>query len=126
MDNKSKNQEKDSDVNVSVGGNFNAGQMAVGTGITQISIESEKAQGTTPQSKKIDADHVTLHQKLDRYFSENQLQTLVFNLDIDYENLPGDTKSGKSRALILEINRQERMGDLLHFCKEMRPNVDWS
>lgn len=60
-----------------------------------------------------------------RHFSEEDLRTLCFELDVDYENLSGDTKLGKARELILEMERQGRLSELIERCRQVRPNLVW-
>ena len=63
-----------------------------------------------------------LHRKLSRLFDEGELRTLCFNLDIDYEDLPGQGKSNKARELIGYLNRRERIEELEEMVNWLRPN----
>ncbi len=65
-----------------------------------------------------------LHQALIRYFSEAELQMLAFNLNIDYENLPGHTKAERARELIAYVDRQGRLNELVTQINVLRPNAD--
>jgi internalin A len=67
-----------------------------------------------------------LHQRILDYFDEAELKNLVFALNIDYDDLPGDRKSDKLRELVLLLNRRDRIHDLLEFCSNWRPKVSWS
>lgn len=68
----------------------------------------------------------SLLSKINKHFGEDDLKTLCFDLDVDYENLAGETKSSKARELILELERQGRLPELVERCKRARPNVLWT
>lgn len=68
---------------------------------------------------------IQLRKQLGKYFSEGELETLCFDLRIDYENLPGRTKADKARELIETMERNGRLSELVHLCKQQRPNVQW-
>ena len=50
-----------------------------------------------------------LHKEMDARFSLGDIHTLCFNLGIDYENVPGDTKSVQIRNLLISLARQGRL-----------------
>jgi len=58
-------------------------------------------------------------------YDEEELQTLCFELGVDYESLPAQGKAGKARALILERNRRGQAGDILARGRAERPDIDW-
>jgi hypothetical protein len=62
-----------------------------------------------------------LRQNLIAYFDEGELQTLAFDLGVDYENLPGKTKGDKARELIAFLNRRGRIHELVQLCYQLRP-----
>lgn len=66
-----------------------------------------------------------LLQQIDDALNEDELRTLCFELDVDYDNLAGDTKRGKSRELILEHRRQGQVAKLVDQLSQMRPHVSW-
>ena len=59
------------------------------------------------------------------YFSESEIQALCFDLNIDYENLPGNRKGDKVIGLLASIERREQIPDLLKLCAARRPNAPW-
>lgn len=63
--------------------------------------------------------------KLAAYFSLEELQTLCFDLGVDYEELPGATKSGKARELVAFCARHDRVEPLLALSRRLRPHVLW-
>jgi hypothetical protein len=50
---------------------------------------------------------------------------LCFDLNINYENLPGDTLEDKTRELILYCRRKGILKALIEDCHHLRPNADW-
>lgn len=70
-------------------------------------------------------DRTMLFDMLVRHFDEEELRTLCFKLEIDYDSLRGEGKRGKVRELILDMQRQERIPDLLEACAKERPEVAW-
>ncbi len=53
-----------------------------------------------------------LHRILVGNFSLDQIHTIVFDLGVDWDELPGQTKSAKSRELIVWLDRHGRISDL--------------
>lgn len=66
-----------------------------------------------------------LRDELDTYFNEEDLINLCFDLNIEYENLPGTTHEGKCRELVKYCFRHAQMNDLVDRLKELRPNISW-
>jgi hypothetical protein len=60
------------------------------------------------------------------HFDDEELRTLCFDTDVDYDNLRGQGKEAKARELIDFMQRQGRLGDLINACRKTRPRVDWS
>lgn len=65
------------------------------------------------------------HRKITKAFSNSELKTLCLCLDIDYEDLASRTRSGRVSELLLTLDRHERMGDLISYVIEVRPNTAW-
>lgn len=66
-----------------------------------------------------------LFQLLNDRFNKDDLETFCFALGIDFENLPGETKIGKVRALLEHLQRHERLPDLIQVGRTLRSNIDW-
>ena len=66
-----------------------------------------------------------LHQKINQYFDDDDLQTVCFNLGVEYDNLKGDTKSGKARELILWCKKHSCLDKLTELLRKERPKVPW-
>ena len=56
---------------------------------------------------------------------EGELRTLCFDLEIDYDGLPGEGKANKARELIQYLERRERISDLLEMGEQLRPDIPW-
>jgi hypothetical protein len=67
----------------------------------------------------------SLHKEMDARFSLGELHTLCFNLGIDYENVPGDTKSVQIRNLLTSLARQGNLQSLVDMVRMERPRVPW-
>jgi len=64
-----------------------------------------------------------LYRLLNSHFNESELQDLCFNLDVDFENLPGMGKKDRARELILRCKRHALTEVLLTELMEMRPDL---
>jgi uncharacterized protein len=65
----------------------------------------------------------TLRQLLTIHFGLSELQTLCFDLGIDYESLPGEGKADKIRELIIYLERRGRILDIIRIGKQLRVDV---
>ena len=70
-------------------------------------------------------DLSTLRDTIANHFDLAELKALCFDLGIDFEELPGERKSGKSQALVQLLARRDRLPELLALLAEKRPTVDW-
>ena len=66
-----------------------------------------------------------LHKTLDRLFNKDELKTLCTYVDVDYEDLGVEGKTGMIRELILYLDRRDRLPDLLAQARALRPNAPW-
>jgi hypothetical protein len=66
-----------------------------------------------------------LRENIGAFLSESELSTLCFDMNIDYENLPGEGKEAKAREVIAYCERSGRLEELRENCREIRPNVQW-
>jgi hypothetical protein len=67
-----------------------------------------------------------LRLKIVEHFDDEELRTLCFDTDVDYDNLPAQGKEAKARELIDYMQRQGRFGDLIRACRKTRPRVNWN
>lgn len=66
-----------------------------------------------------------LHQLLNYYFNDNELQDMCLELDVDYENLGGSGKSAKARELLKFMQRRQSLNQIVELGKQARPHVNW-
>ena len=79
-------------------------------------VPKESNSGSTPPK---------LRELIEQYFNDDELKNLCFDLHIDYDNLPGETKSAKCRELISHCQRRGSTSDLTTELKRQRKNVSW-
>lgn len=83
-----------------------------------------QASPTQPAQAPVTAlVRVQLRQVLIDYFNEDELRDLCFDLNIDYENLPGAGKAGKARELVAFAERHSRFQELVSHTHLLRPNA---
>jgi tetratricopeptide (TPR) repeat protein len=68
-------------------------------------------------------DHLELRDFVDRYFDDNELRELCFDLGVDYESLPAAGKSARARELVTYCQRRNRLPELEAACRRLRPNA---
>jgi tetratricopeptide (TPR) repeat protein len=68
-------------------------------------------------------DLPTLRDILSTYFNVDELRNLCFDLNILYEDLGGEGKSGKARELVAYCQRRDRLAELEAACRRLRPNA---
>jgi hypothetical protein len=68
---------------------------------------------------------VRARELLTERFNENELRTLCFDLNVDYESLPGEAKPDRARELVLYLERQGRFSELIEVGARQRPDMDW-
>ena len=66
-----------------------------------------------------------LRENLVDTFGDNDLHDLCYDMDIDYESLPGQGKSAKARELIAYCERRGRLPELVAKLYKLRPNIAW-
>ncbi|MCA9944323.1 MAG: AAA-like domain-containing protein [Anaerolineales bacterium] len=69
---------------------------------------------------------VQLKEKINRHFNADEFRELVFNLGLDFDNIPGSTKKARIIALVDQLNGADRIPELISKCQEMRQNVTWT
>jgi|GEM_PF-4941739 len=71
-------------------------------------------------------DRLRFRQALSRVFNRDEIQTLCFDLNVNWDNLAGETEEGKIRELTAYLERRHRLGELIDYCRNARPHEDWS
>jgi hypothetical protein len=82
--------------------------------------ETRKRRSARPRMSN--QSHV-LFNHLREHFSLEELRTLCFDLDVDYESLPGEGKEAKARELVLYQQRLEKLDQLAEAIRRVRGNV---
>jgi len=68
---------------------------------------------------------IQLRDNIVRVFNDEEIKDICFELDVDYENLKGEGKSGKVRELLALIYRTDRLKDLVEVLADKRSNITW-
>ena len=64
-------------------------------------------------------------QQISNSFDIEELKTLCFDLELDYDTISGENKDAKIRELIKLMQRKDRMPQLVLQLKKSRPNKNW-
>lgn len=81
------------------------------------------AMSNTSMGSRSTTDMTNLRTVLEQRFSEDELRSLAFDLNIDYGALGWDTKNANARELISWCERHEVMDALIARVRELRPKV---
>lgn len=82
-------------------------------------------QGGMIRSLSPQAAASTFRELLNTAFNVSELQTLCFDLGIDFESLAGAGKADKARELVLYVQRMGQAPALVAACRHLRPHVAW-
>lgn len=82
-------------------------------------VDHPKPTGYNSQSTK------KLYEILTTYFDDEELRTLCFQLNLDYDDLPAEGKSNKARELIMYLERHGRLSEIFEVGKHLRPTLTW-
>lgn len=66
-----------------------------------------------------------LYQLINHHFNLEEIRTLCFNLNVDYESVPGEEKSSQIREVLLALGRNGRLPELIALAQKQRPHVNW-
>jgi hypothetical protein len=69
--------------------------------------------------------HKELYRMIDQRFNEGELRRICYDLDVSYENLPGETKIDKALELVKHAEVNNRLKDLKDILVSERATVDW-
>jgi internalin A len=58
-------------------------------------------------------------------FNESELQTLCFDLGVEYEGLRGERYVDRVRELLTYFGRRHRLSELVQYGKQARPDISW-
>jgi hypothetical protein len=65
----------------------------------------------------------TLRRAISSFCDDNDIQNICFDMNIDYENIPGNHKDAKVRELIRYCERQAKIDQLMAIFQAIQPNV---
>jgi len=91
----------------------------------QRQLSQTTAQPTTPVRQIPQNLLVYLRQILADRFSPGDLETLCFDLNVRYEDLPGQEHRLKALHLVQELERTNRIDELIKFGQAIRPDISW-
>jgi Effector-associated domain 7 len=61
---------------------------------------------------------------LNTYFDDQELRTLCFKLNVQYDDLPGEGEVAKARELVVWAERNSRLAEVEAEVRRERPNLD--
>ncbi|WP_420644587.1 hypothetical protein [Candidatus Leptofilum sp.] len=86
-------------------------------------LDREKVASRQKSKQQLNKD---INDLLVESFNIAELKSLCFDLDIDWEDLQGVTKTEKSRELVTYCWRRKQSYKLIEKCRDLRPNLIWT
>lgn len=68
---------------------------------------------------------VQIRQLIAELFTVEEMNTLMFDLDIDHDEIHGQTRAERARELAAYCERRGLVDALIHLCQESRPHAPW-
>jgi peptide/nickel transport system permease protein len=68
---------------------------------------------------------VELHLALAKRFNKGELRVLCCYLEIEYDDLPGESRADKAKGLISYLERHGRISDLVRIGNQLHPDFSW-
>ena len=62
-----------------------------------------------------------IHKLLEQYFDLEEIRTLCFDLNVDFDDVRGEGKSARIRELLLDLGRNGRLPQLIALVQKERP-----
>ncbi|MAT42181.1 MAG: hypothetical protein CL609_07555 [Anaerolineaceae bacterium] len=69
---------------------------------------------------------IQLKEKINDHFDYEEFRHLVFDLGVDFDNIPGRAKIDKIVSLVNRMNSDDRISQLTQICQKFRPKVVWT
>jgi Effector-associated domain 7 len=69
---------------------------------------------------------VSLRKLLEANLDNNDLHTLMFDLGVDHENIPGNTKAAQVREFVADGVRKGYVPELVQLFRQKRPKLDFT
>ena len=79
-------------------------------------------QGKPEEKKGIDAQ--ALQRSIAEHFNLEDMEDLTLRLDVDFEDVAGETKEAKARSLVSYMKRRKRLVELRDMVRSLRPEGD--
>jgi hypothetical protein len=90
-----------------------AQSMPAQSALPAVALPAQPVLSTISGSTVVPLDPVQLHKFIDKRFNLEELRDLCFGLQVDYENLGGEGKSGRARELVAHMQRRGRLSELV-------------
>lgn len=119
-------------INIGTGGAINNAHITIGNvaggNVAQPAPASSNQPGpaadSDPKAARLEKLRL-LRTLLAERLSAEELRTLCFDLDVDYDSLEAEGKAGKARELIRHLESRGRLADLARIGKSQRTDIDW-
>lgn len=115
--------------NINVGGNFTAnlfdvagGNQTTTTTTTTITQQGSSSTAAATSQPPI-TNKVELSKLIRRHYDLGEFKSLCFELQVEYDDLPGETLTNRVEALVEYLERRGRVQELLKLIKQQRPNA---
>lgn len=109
------------DVNINLSNVAGHDQITTTTSTTITQQGSPSTAAATPQSPII--NKVELSKLIRRHYDLGEFKSLCFELQVEYDDLPGETLTNRVEALVEYLERRGRVQELLKLIKQQRPNA---
>ncbi|MCB8949065.1 MAG: hypothetical protein H6653_13715 [Ardenticatenaceae bacterium] len=90
------------------------------TGSANLATKYNVTENISPE-----LDKIILLSTLNERLSDDEIRTICFSLDIEYDNLPGEGKIGKLRELIMQLERRRQVSKLKTVILQLRPDIEF-
>ena len=84
-------------------------------------VDRNKTDAVAPPN----INKVELSKLIRRHYDLGEFKSLCFELQVEYEDLAGETLTNKVQALVEYLDRRGRVPHLLPLLKQQRPNTPW-
>lgn len=81
-----------------------------------------KIQQSAMASLRQEVSRVEIHKFVIQKINDDELRTLCFYLNIDYDSLLGEGKDGKTRELIIKLEKEGKLPDLYVAIEDLHRN----
>lgn len=101
------------------GGNVNVGGNMAG----RDQINNYYGSSSSDAEAKVTEAGKRLAKLLNDYFSAIELEGLAFEMDVDWDNLTGNTKDAKARDIVRFVESRGKLAELQKLVRVARPNL---